>query len=124
MVQPPAQGGQLAFGKAGADTTGIMQGAGIVIVSHVQRSQTGARALGRRPAEYDELLTPLAFQLAPGVAASGTVRRVGLLRDDALQAHGAGLQTHGGALPTMMIAVAEPATPIVETLEDRFAIFQ
>ena len=78
------------MGETGAGAAGIAQFAVIVDAEHQRADRMRVRARGRKARDH-EFLPVRTFGLDPVVAAAGMIGRVGALRDDAFQAHPAGM---------------------------------
>ena len=107
-----------------AHATGVVQPAPRIIITHVQRAQSLATAARRCPPQHDEFLAPATFHLHPAMSASGAVRGVHLLADDAFQSHATHLAPHGGGVADMMIAETQHAAPVAEVGQHALAVQQ
>src|ERR1700730_7922544 len=89
-LQPSPQPLQLRLLDAGADAAGIDQPAVAIVVGEQQSAEPWPGAFGIGPADEDKFLAVQAFDLNPQAAVAGRIRRIGALRYDALERHGAG----------------------------------
>src|SRR5689334_19195689 len=88
------QSGEFCFERAsffpapaGSDTADRHQFTGCIVYTEYQAADLPRPTAAIRVADDDEFLPLFAFELEPGFRAARLVRRIGALRDDALEVH-------------------------------------